>query len=706
MAVIGTIRKQSAFLVIIIGVALAAFVLGDFARSGRMGSREVNIGVVDGEEITIMDFNKKVDQNIEATKQQQKKERLTAEESYRLKNETWKQMVNQILLKNEYDALGLSVTSDELFDMIQGPDPHPLIVQSFTNPQTGRFDRNLVVQFLQTLDQNRPEIKQQWYVFEDYLINDRLRSKYTNLVSKGYYIPTDLAKMVYSEENDKASIKYAAKKYIEVADSLVNPTDKDYEKAYEENKERYKQEAFRDFDYVVFEVKPSVKDLQNARKQMNVLYEEFKNTNDDAKFVLINSDNPYDSTWKLEGQLPVQVDSIMFNSEKGTVVEPYLERNTFYLAKLVDISYRPDSMKASHILVAYAGALRADPNIARTKEQAEGLADSLYQILKRFPKKMADLVKEFSDDPSSETNDGDLGWFADGNMVPSFNEEVIKTKVGRFAMVESPFGYHVIKVTGKKDPVKKVKVAFVNREVIVSSETYQQIFSKASKLAAESDNIEDFNAAVEDERLNRRKAQKVHAMDNMIAGLNNPRQIVLWAFREDRAVGDVSEVFDLESQFVVAVLTKKEEKGFPPLIDVKTRLNTYVYNDLKAEIILDEMAALGNDFQTIAQSENFKLNEMASLTFSSRNIKGYGTENEIIGTVFGSNEGDHFGPVKGKGGVFVVEVDKIARSSDRDSYTDIVKKLQNNFQNRVNQGKLYTALEDASEIEDNRLLFY
>jgi len=706
MAVIGTIRKQSGFLVIIIGIALAAFVLGDFARGGRMGSREVNIGVIDGEEITIMDFNKKVDQNIEASKQQQKKERLTSEETYRLRNDTWKQMVNQILLKNEYDALGLTVTSDELFDMIQGPNPHPLIIQSFTNPQTGSFDRNLVVQFLQTLDQNRPEIKQQWYVFEEYLINDRLRNKYTNLVNKGYYIPTDLAKMVYGEENDKASINYISKKYAEVADSLINPTDDDYEKAYEENKERFKQEAFRDFDYVVFEVKPSVKDIQDARGEMNALYEEFVNTDDDARFVLINSDNPYDSTWKMEGQLPVQVDSVMFNSDKGTVLEPYLERNIFHLAKLTDIDYRPDSMKASHILIAYAGALRADPNIIRTKEQAESLADSLNRILKRSSKKMGSLAKEFSDDPSAEINDGDLGWFADGTMVPSFNEEVINTKVGRVSMVESPFGYHVIKVTGKKDPVKKVKVAFVNREIIVSSETYQQIFSKASKLAAESNSIEDFNAAVEDERLNRRKALKVNAMDNNITGLNNPRQLVLWAYREDRAVGDVSEVFDLEGQFVVAVLTKKAEEGFPPMIDVRTRLNNYVYNDLKGKIILDEMKALGNNFQTIAQSGQFKKDEMASLTFSSRNIKGFGTENEIIGTVFGSNEGDNFGPEEGKGGIFIVEVNKITRTSDQDSYLDIVNKLQNNFQTRIDQGTLYTALENASDIEDNRLLFF
>lgn len=706
MAVIGTIRKQSAFLVIIIGVALAAFVLGDFARSGPSGSREVNIGVVDGEEITIMDFNKKVDQNIEATKQQQQKERLTSEETFRLRNDTWQQMVNQVLLKKEYEELGLTVTSDELFDMIQGPNPHPLIIQSFTNPQTGVFDRNLVIQFLQTLDQNRPEIKQQWFVFEDYLINDRLRAKYNNLVSKGYYMPAEMAKVAYHEENDKASINYVAKKFVSVNDSLIEPSDEDYRKAYEKNKERYKQVAYREFDYVLFDVKPSVKDLQEARKEMTALYGEFETTNDIERFVLINSEKPYDSAWKVAGQLPVQIDSVMFDSESGKVTPPYLERNIFHLARLVDIAYRPDSMKASHILIAFTGALRADQSIIRTKEQAENLADSLYQVLRKSSTNIGTLAKEYSDDPSAQSNEGDLGWFADGMMVTSFNEEVINTKVGRVSMVESPFGYHVIKVTGKKDPVKKVRVAQIEREVVVSNETYQQIFAKASKLAAESNNVEEFNATVEDERLTRRKAQKVHAMDNNISGMNNPRQVILWAFNEDREVGDVSEVYDLEGQFVVAVLTTKVEDGYPPLDEVKSRLNTYVYNDLRGKIILDEMESMNNDYETIARADKFETDEMAALTFMSRNLQGFGTENEIIGEVFGTNEGGTLGPVVGKGGVFLLSVNKITKSSEQSSYLDMANKLQAAMQTRVNQGVLNAALENAADIEDNRLLFY
>lgn len=706
MAVIGTIRKQSAFLVIIIGVALAAFVLGDFTKSRRGGSREVNVGVVDGEDITIMDFNAKVDQNIEATKQNQKKDRLTSDETFRLRNETWKQMINQILLDKEYDNLGLTVTSDELFDLLTGPNPHPLVVQSFTNPQTGQFDRNIVIQFLQNLDQNKPEIKQQWYLFEDYIKNDRLRTKYNNLIGKGYYVPADLAKIDYEEENDKANIQYIAKKYVEIPDSLINPTDADYQKAYEDHKEKFIQQAYRNFDYVVFDVKPSAKDLQAAGEQMEEVYEDFKKTNDVPKFVQLNSDTPYDSTWKTKGQLPVQVDSIMFNSKIGTVVKPYLERNVYHTARLVDISYRPDSMKASHILISYAGALRAGATVTRTKEQAEKLADSLYQILRRSSKKFVSLTKEFSDDPSAKTNNGDLGWFADGAMVSSFNEAVINTKRGRVTMVESPFGFHVIKVTGKKDPVKKVSVAFVNREVIASNETNQQIFAKASKLAAESDNIEDFNVAVEDNRLNRKKAQKVHEMDNTIAGLNDPRHIVTWAFNEDRQVGDVSEVFDLDGQFVVAVITAVDDEEYPPLDDIRNRLITYVYQDIKGKIIFDEMNAVGNTFEALEQSGKFNAFAMAALTFDSRNLKGFGTENEVIGKIFGSDDGSEFGPIQGKGAVFFVKVNNITKATDQPSYLDIVKKMQNNLQSRIKQGAIYTALEDAADIQDNRIKFY
>jgi peptidyl-prolyl cis-trans isomerase D len=705
MAVIGNIRKHSTFLIIIIGIALAAFVLGDFAK-GSGGSREVNIGNVAGEDITIMDFNQKVDQFIQNTKQQQNKERLTSDEIYRLKEDTWKQMVREILMEKEYDELGLTVTTEELFDLVQGPNPHPLIKQYFTDPSTGQYNRSLVIDYLQNLDNLPAESKQQWIAFEEYIRNDYLSSKYKALVSKGYYIPTELAKMAYNEDNSNASITYVASKYANLADSLVNVTDADYEAYYEKNKDRYEQEAIREIEYVTFDIKPSMKDMETARKNMDQIYQEFKTVENVTRFVKSTSDTPIDSTWKAKGQLPVQIDSIMFNSEIGTVTEPYLDNYVFTTARLVDIGYRPDSLKASHILIAYAGALRANPEINRSKKEAEELADSLYNVVKRSDNKLTELAMEFSDDGSVAQNSGDLGWFADGQMVYAFNEAVVNSKVGDISMVETPFGFHIIKTTGKKEDVKKVKVAMINREIIESNETYQKTFSKASKLASENKTIEAFNNAITEEGLTKKTANNLQQMSNFISGLQNPRQLVHWAFNENTEVGDVSPVFDLEGMFVVASLKSKTEKGYPELEDIKDRLTVFVTNEVKGEMLAKEMSEFNNDFEQIAQELNLEKVEVNSLTFSSRNIQGFGAENKVIGTVFGLNETEVSDPIIGNGAVFVVKLNKLMKAPEKENYIQNSTTLENAFTQRVNQDFPYRAIEEASEIEDNRSLFY
>ncbi|PLX00143.1 MAG: hypothetical protein C0591_01730 [Marinilabiliales bacterium] len=705
MAVIGNIRKHSTFLIIIIGIALAAFVLGDFAKGSR-GSREINIGNVAGEDITIMDFNQKVDQFIQNTKQQQNKERLTSDEIYRLKEDTWKQMVREILMEKEYDELGLTVTTEELFDLVQGPNPHPLIKQYFADPSTGQYNRSLIIDYLQNLDNLPAESKQQWIAFEEYIRNDYLSTKYKALVNKGYYIPTELAKMAYTEDNSNAAITYVASKYADLADSLVKVTDADYEAYYEKNKDRYEQEAIREIEYVTFDIKPSMKDMETARRNMDQIYQEFKTVENVTRFVKSTSDTPVDSTWKASGQLPVQIDSIMFNSEIGTVTEPYLNNYVFTTARLVDIGYRPDSLKASHILIAYAGALRANPEINRSKKEAEEIADSLYNVVKKSSSSLTELAMEFSDDGSVAQNSGDLGWFADGQMVYAFNEAVVNSKVGDISMVETPFGYHIIKTTGKKEDVKKVKVAMINREIIESNETYQKTFSKASKLASENKTIEAFNNAITEEGLTKKTANNLQQMSNFISGLQNPRQLVHWAFNENTEVGDVSPVFDLEGMFVVATLKSKTEKGYPELEDIKDRLTVFVTNEVKGEMLAKEMSGFNNDFEQIAQELNLEKVDVNSLTFSSRNIQGFGAENKVIGTVFGLNETEVSDPIIGNGAVFVVKLSKLMEAPEKENYTQNSTTLENAFTQRVNQDFPYRAIEEASEIEDNRSLFY
>ena len=705
MAVIGSIRKHSTFLVIIIGVALAAFVLGDFARGGG-GSRDINIGEVAGEEITIMDFNAKAEQNIDNKLQQQKTDRLSLDEQFRVKDETFKQMVFRIIMDKEYEEIGLTVTPEELFDLVQGSNPHPLIVQYFSDPNTGKFDRNLIIQYLQNMDNMPEQAKQQWYQFEKYIKDDRYRSKFNNLLVKGYYVPAALARLTFEEDNNKADIDYIAATYKSLSDSLFVPSENDYKEYYTAHKEAYKQEATRDIKYVVFDVKPSNTDLDMAANEARQIYREFATASDVMRFVKVNSENNYDSTWFGQGQLPVQIDSVMFNSPVGTVVEPYLENNVFHVARLVAESMRPDSMKASHILIAYQGAYQADSKITRLKVSAKSLADSLLAVLKKSPKEMAKLATQFSTDPSAATNSGDLGWFADGQMVPAFNEAALITPVNEFAIAETPFGFHVIEVTGKKPLVKKVRVAIIDREVLPSNETYQGIFANASKLASENKTLEQYNNYVRTENLNPREMPRLTEMSNRIPGLVNPRQIVQWAFKETTAVGDVSPVFDLEDMFVVAVVTKAIQKGYPALDEVKPNIELLVLNELKGKHLVKQLTAYNGDLARAETEMNLNPVNVSPFFFSSRNLKGFGAENKVIGSVFGLPDGKVSQPIIGNAGVFMVRLNSLTKAAEPASLDQVINTMQNSFKQSIDQEQAYRALEESLNLVDNRIRFY
>ncbi len=705
MAAIGSIRKHGTLLIIVIGVALLAFILGDLSKStGR--SQEVNIGQVEGEDITIMDFNRQVEKNTVTAKQQQQKEHLTADELFRIKDETWRYMVRNIIMENEYNELGIAVPTQELSDLIKGPDPHPQIKQYFVDPNTGLYDQRMIIQYLQNLDKLSPDAKQQWMRFEKNIKDERLNQKYNALITQGYYVPAALAKLNYQDDNTTAKITYVAARYQDIPDSTVTLSDDDYANYYEEHKELFKEKASRDLSYVLFEVKPSMKDMQVAKDEMNAIYADFKETDNVARFVKMNSDNRYDSSWKMQGQLPVQIETTMFDSEIGTTTEPYLENEEFHIARLVDIAYRPDSMKATHILIAYKGALRANPETGRTKVEAELLADSVLKLVKKSPKNIEVMVAQFSDDPTAKQNSGDMGWFADGTMIGPFNEAVLNGEIGSITFAETPFGYHIIKVTGKKEDVKKVRVAMVDHQVLASNLTYQQTYAGASKLASETHTEAEFDEAVSEGRLNKRSMPKIEEMSNYIAGLNSPRQIIRWAFNEETSVGDVSEVFDLEDMFVVAVVTAKSEGGYPPISELKERVVVLVTNEVKGKYLVQQMNTNNNDLDKLASEFNTSKVDVNSLTFNSRNLQGFGQEKDVIGTVFALDNNEFTKPIVGNGAVFVVKVENMANATDKDNYTGTIQNLRSAFQQKVNQDVVYRALEEALEVEDNRIIFY
>ncbi len=709
MALIGRIRKHSGLLVVIIGIALAAFVLGDFLSNRNPGrGRGANlIGIINGDKILATDFNNRVDENIENQKINSGRESLTQEEQFQIRQQTWEQYISETLLGQEVEETGVTVTTEELDDLIRGKNPHQYIRQSFSDPETGQFDPASVLNFLKNFDRVDPQMKQRYLAIEKAIKEDRLNTKYRNLIAKAYYIPKAFAERDYNNRNTKATVRVFSLPYTAVADSLIKLEDSDYEKFYKENKYRYQQEPSRDIEYVSFEIVPSSDDRDRLNKDFNALYAEFQSVENVKDFVNATSDERYDSTWYKKGSLPYQLDSLMFNSPIGTTFPPYIENNMYQMARLVDISTRPDSLKASHILISYRG-LNVNPQTQLTKEQAKAKADSILAVVKSTPSKFEEIAASaLNDDKTSAKTSGDLNWFADGAMVGPFNQAVLDGKVGEFKVVETQFGFHVIKITGKTTPVKKVRVAFVKRGMEASSRTMQAIYSEASQFSSQVKDEETFDTLVKQKNLAKRLAERISVEQNSLPGLQNAREIVRWAFDEKREVGDVSNVFDLEGRYIVAILKQVREKGTPTLDQLKTFIEPLVKREKKAEKLIEQ---INGEIKSLSDLErNYPALAMnvdtTDITMGANAIPGFGKEDEVIGTIFTLNEGSMSKPIKGNQGVFIVVVDKLIKATPKDDYTPEKKMLSNAFITR-SQREIGEALKKRAEIEDHRLFFY
>ncbi len=708
MALIGDIRKRSGLLTLVIGAALALFVLGDFlSNRGPKGGRGNNVlAEINGEKILGTDFNQRVEENTEAQKLNTGKENLTADEQFQIRQQTWDQVVNETLLLEQVDKLGLTVSTEELDDQIRGKNPHSYIVQSFRDPQSGQFDPATVVNFLQNLDKVDPQMKQRYLLIEKAIKEDRLSTKYRNLIAKGFYVPKAFAKRDYEARNTRIKVRYYAAPYTSIADSLVKVTDADFEKFYADNKYKYQQEASRDIEYVTFEVLPSNEDREKISKEVQELYTEFVNTENVAQFVNSTSDERYDSTWIKKGKLPYQLDSLMFNSAIGTTYPPFIENNMFQMARLLDVQTRPDSLKASHILISYKES-KVNPDTKLTKEQAKVKADSVFKLVKSNPAKFEELAGTINDDKTAAKSNGDLKWFADGAMVPAFNTAVLNGKIGDITLVETQFGFHIIKITGKTAPSKKVRVAIVKRMIEPSSKTMQDVYTIASQFASSAKDIEGFNKLIDEQKLSKRLAERIGADQNSLPGLTDARQIIIWAYNKDTKKGGVSQVFDLEGRYLVAALKEVREKGLPTLEQLKDFIEPMVKRDKKAEKLT---ADINKTIKSIADIDRGYLSlgmkaDTNEVAFANSNLPGYGKEDEVIGTLFTLKPGQMSKPVKGNQGVFILVPEQITPAAPKDDLTPEKRMLTNAFRTRA-QREPAEALKRKAEIKDNRLLFF
>jgi peptidyl-prolyl cis-trans isomerase D len=702
MAIIETIRNRAGTLIaIIIGLSLLAFIMGDFLESGRFlisGSKN-EIAKISGKSITYQDYQQKVDEFTEIYKNNTSQSSPDEAATENIREQAWRQIIQDNVIKEEINKLGITVSSDELSDMIQGTNPHPIIKQLFTNAQTGQLNKTQLFQFLKAMVEGQVDEKQKayWLYIEKQIENERMLTKYSTLISKGLNVTNYQVQEEGKNMAHKVNFSYIVRRFNEVSDSAVKITPSDLKSYYKEHLKEFKQEASRSFEYISFDVKPSEDDFKNAETWINSIVDDFKNASDVKPFVNANSDQPFDEKNYKLGELPDSLNDFMFKAKVGDIYGPYFKDNSFKLYRLAEINNLPDSVKARHILIRPQGQDEAAMN------KAKSFADSLKTLVKNG-KDFAELAKANSIDGSANKG-GDLGWFKDGAMVKPFNDACFNGKKGDLVVVESQFGVHLIQIMDKGKEMKKVKVATVVRKVQPSEKTRQIVYGKASQFAGLNNTAAKFDKAVADQGIIVKYAQDLRPTENRITGLESPRDLIRWSF--DAKLSEISKPFELGDRFVIAKLTKAAEEGIASLETVTAQLDLDVRKEKKSQKLAEEIKnSQAKSLEDLAIKFNTQMNIASGVSFSASSIASVGFEPKLIATATSLEVNKISDPIEGINGVYVIKVTSVADEPASKELLSINKnRLNSTYQMRANYESMQ-ALEDIAKIKDRRSKFF
>jgi peptidyl-prolyl cis-trans isomerase D len=716
MAVISKIRKHSGFLVVIIGIAILGFVIQDMTKNSN---KIPPFAVVNGTEIRQGDFDTRVDELTKRYMQSMGEDfSLSPEDHEQIRTMAWQQMLNEIMLEKSYDQLGIAVSVEELNDMYYGTFISPYIRNMFTDPATGMFNKQQVMNIIQNFDQLSAEDKVTLSQVEKTVKSERKREKYLNLLFKSYYVPNEIAQAIAHEQMDVRTSEYVMLSYVDMEDPTVESSD--YKQFYNKNKYMFLQpEETRTLDYVVFNVAPTTQDMENIEKQVAEYYDELKSMPAEEVQDFVNSVSPirFDSIYKKRSEIYPGWDSALFNAKAGTVFAPRRMSTAFQMAKLLDVQMRPDSLHGKHILIAYQGT--GNNEVTRTKDEAKYLADSLLSVVRRFNSEQAftAVAQQYSNDPSVAQNGGDLGWMKEGSFIKAFNDAILKGAVGSYTVVETPYGYHILYVAGKTAAVKKVLAAVLSVPIEASNETDKAVYAEASKFNAECKNIGMMDTLARKYGQFKRSAPNVNIMASSLAGISQAREIVRWAYNESTKKGQMSpQIFSVNNNsYVVAALRDVNEKGYMSLEQARNlpAVTYAVTRDKKAQILKEKLLKystgatdLYSVYQKIhAEDTNALYDTVPALPFSSGAYGRSSMETDVVGALFGLNPSTISNPIKGFSGVYLLNVSSAERVDVEGMVYPVKMQMEQAFQQSLQQN-VSTALQKIANIDDNRWFYY
>ncbi|AFL80170.1 parvulin-like peptidyl-prolyl isomerase [Aequorivita sublithincola DSM 14238] len=704
MAILNSIRKRGIFLILIIALALFAFILSDVLTKGNSGPKgQDTIATINGTDISRQTFMEEV----EVTQRNLGPNGNTAQAM----NMVWDRELRSVILDEQIEKAGITVEKAQIDNALKTSLANN---PTFLN-EAGQVDDGKIQEYIASIKASSKDMYAQWLKFEENTADGVLQATYYNMIKGGLRSTVAEGEQEYHFQNDNLNFQYAMIPYTKIADEDVKVSDDEIKNYVAAHPNDYQVEAQADIQYVFFAENPSESDSEEAKTDVTALLNDkvefnkdtkandtiagFRHTKDNEEFVNANSDLPYFDGWMFKKDLPATVADTLINLNKGDVYGPYQVEKALYLSKVIDTKKMPDSAESKHILIRYVGTMRAPETVTRTKEEAQKLADSILSVVKKDKSKFAALALEFSDD-SSKDKGGDLGNSTPGRMVPPFDNFIFNNPVGTIGLVETDFGFHVVEVVKQSEPKKGVKLATVVKNIEPSDKTINQVFSDASKFEVAVQKG-DFDELAKAQNLEVKPVNKMNNMDGNIPGIGQNRTIVNWAFNEDSNVGDTKR-FSVTDGYVIAQLTRKNDKGLMPTADASATVTPILRNQKKAAKIRESLK--DSTLEEIAASQNIVVQSATGISMANPTV-GANNEPKVVGAAFGTKPGESTSLIDGTAGVYKVKVTAFNPAPKMESYVNFANQLSAKAA-PLAQGQVYNALKKKADIQDNRANFY
>lgn len=706
MAVIQKIQKQTGCLLLVIGVAMIAFVLTDLisTRSSIFGGNANTVAEIKGEKIDYTDLNNRYEGMINDLRLNNPDVEVTEEIRQAYQEQAWNQLIQEKVMEKEYAKLGLAVSGKELADITVGDNTHPRVKQAFTDQQTGVFDKNRFVKFIQEDIEADEELKYKWLnFFEDPIKDEIIGQKYSTLLRSALYVNKLDAETDYIDNNFAVSASMVGIPYTSISDSAVKYDDSDLKAYLRSNAKKYEQKASADIDFVLFNVIPSSKDSNEVKTWAEGNVEKFKKAANDSTFVeIMGSETFFNNQFVNRGSFPTEVENILFSADSGTVAGPFYNNGKWSVYKVSAVANDSvSSMKASHILVPVMGQTMADTLAAVAK--ARTLMAEINSGTKNFDEEAA---RNFD---GTAMNKGDFGWIKENANSPSEKliKELFRHAQGDMYVTTDPNGVHIVKVTGGKTR-RQIKVAVLDRTIEAGNATDQEAYKLAGELASLANTNKDFEKVIEGKGYTKRVADRIQEGDKNVPGIKNTTPILRWLFDDDTKKGSVSDVLEVDGKYMVAKCRMKRKAGAPELDDVREALIPEVIKEKKAERIAEKFEKAlksAKSIDALAKALNVDVQDIPNQTFGSAYVPFAGNDPLVLGTIFGLKEKKLSSILKGELGVYVVVKTGVAPQQQLPNIADAQRAMTDELKGR-SEGQILESLRTAADIKDFRYKYF